>query len=180
MFPFPVFTEPSGSLARIRSLMHAEIVAPRAGSGYTPRVMKPVATCVEMMISGLMLVVLLAMSAPQPALAQASGVDTRAPTGARAAEIAAADRPTIALVLSGGGAKGAAHVGVIEILEDLRVPVDMVIGTSMGAIVGGMYAAGYSPEDMARMLEETDWRSVFSDRPALPEQSFRQKQAQEE
>ena len=146
--------------------MHAEIVAPRASSGYTPRVMKPVATCVEMMICGLTIVVLLAMSAPQPALAQVGA--------------GGSDRPTIALVLSGGGAKGAAHVGVIEILEDLRVPVDMVIGTSMGAIVGGMYAAGYSPEDMARMLEETDWRSVFSDRPALPDQSFRQKQAQEE
>ncbi|MFP4374668.1 MAG: patatin-like phospholipase family protein [Spirochaetaceae bacterium] len=139
--------------------------------------MESIPTPVEMMLArlvralasallrpGAMLVVLLAVWAPPPAGAQDGD----------------ADRPTIALVLSGGGAKGAAHVGVIEILEDLRVPVDMVVGTSMGAIVGGMYAAGYSPEDMARMLEETDWRSIFNDRPSLPEQSYRQKEAQEE
>lgn len=92
----------------------------------------------------------------------------------------AGDRPRVALVLSGGGAKGAAHVGVLEVMERLRVPVDMVVGTSMGAIVGGMYAAGYSPAEMEQLLEETDWRSIFSDRPSPPEQSFRQKQNQEE
>lgn len=90
------------------------------------------------------------------------------------------DRPRVALVLSGGGAKGAAHVGVLEVLERLRVPVDMVVGTSMGAIVGGMYAAGYSPAEMEQLLEEMDWRSIFSDRPSPPEQSFRQKQNREE
>jgi NTE family protein len=83
-------------------------------------------------------------------------------------------------VLSGGGAKGAAHVGVLKVLEELRVPVDLVVGTSMGAIVGGMYAAGYSPSRMERLLAETDWRSIFSDRPSPPEQSFRQKQAREQ
>lgn len=88
-------------------------------------------------------------------------------------------RPRVALVLSGGGAKGAAHVGVIEVLEALRVPVDLIVGTSMGSIVGGMYAAGYSPRRMRQLLAETDWRRIFSDRPALPEQSFLQKQAQD-
>lgn len=128
---------------------------------------------------GVMLGVLLAVLAPRPAGAQVVGGDTEANGGTGVIEPKGGDRPKIALVLSGGGAKGAAHVGVIEILEALRVPVDMVVGTSMGAIVGGMYAAGYSPEDLARMLEETDWRSVFSDRPSVPEQSFRRKEAQD-
>jgi len=52
------------------------------------------------------------------------------------------DRPTVGLVLSGGGARGAAHVGVIKVLEDLQIQVDFVAGTSMGAIVGGLYASG--------------------------------------
>ena len=138
---------------------------------------------------GVILGVLLAVMAPPAAGAQEAGGSSGVTAGngvnggtgdTRLTEPAESERPTVALVLSGGGAKGAAHVGVIEVLEALRVPVDMVVGTSMGAIIGGMYAAGYSPEDMARLLEETDWRSIFSDRPALPEQSFRRKQAQEE
>ncbi|MDE7388496.1 MAG: patatin-like phospholipase family protein, partial [Muribaculaceae bacterium] len=66
--------------------------------------------------------------------------------------ICAAGRPTVGLVLSGGGAKGIAHVGVIKALEDAGVPVDYVSGTSMGAIVGGLYACGYSPEDMMALF----------------------------
>ena len=54
-------------------------------------------------------------------------------------------RPRIGLVLSGGGARGAAHIGVLKVLEDLRIPVDYVAGTSMGAIIGGLYASGMSP-----------------------------------
>ena len=57
-------------------------------------------------------------------------------------------RPRIGLVLSGGGARGAAHVGVIRVLEELRVPVDAVAGTSMGAVVGGLYAAGLSASEI--------------------------------
>jgi len=60
------------------------------------------------------------------------------------AQAAMPDHPKICLVLSGGGARGAAHVGVIEALEKLRIPVDCIAGTSMGAIVGGLYAAGMS------------------------------------
>jgi NTE family protein len=124
--------------------------------------------------------VLLAVMTLRPAGAQEVGGAGGVTDSSRFTGPTESDRPTVALVLSGGGAKGAAHVGVIEVLEALRVPVDMVVGTSMGAIIGGMYAAGYSSEDMARLLEETDWRSIFSDRPALPDQSFRRKQGQEE
>ena len=59
-------------------------------------------------------------------------------------------RPKIGLVLSGGGARGAAHVGVLKVLEELRVPVDLIVGTSMGSIVGGSYASGNSVAEMER------------------------------
>ncbi|GAA4420225.1 patatin-like phospholipase PlpD [Acidovorax lacteus] len=84
-------------------------------------------------------------------------------------------RPRVGLALSGGGARGAAHVGVLKVLESLRVPVDCVAGTSMGAVVGGAYAAGNSPEQMERLIAETDWSEVFVDRPPRDEISMRRK-----
>lgn len=63
------------------------------------------------------------------------------------------DRQSVGLVLSGGGAKGIAHIGVIKALEDNDIPIDYITGTSMGAIVGGLYASGYSPEEMMELLE---------------------------
>lgn len=74
------------------------------------------------------------------------------------------DRPRIALVLSGGGARGGAHLGVIRVLEDLRVPVDMVVGTSGGAIVGGLYSGGWSPEEIEQWLGEMNWNVALADR----------------
>src|SRR6267142_6037860 len=61
-----------------------------------------------------------------------------------------ATRPRVGLVLSGGGARGLAHIGVLKVLEELRVPVDVIAGTSMGAVVGGLYASGMSPDEIAR------------------------------
>ncbi len=69
----------------------------------------------------------------------------------------AASRPKIGLALSGGGARGAAHIGVLKVLEELRVPVHCVAGTSMGSIVGGGFAAGATPNEMQRLMTETDW-----------------------
>ena len=85
-------------------------------------------------------------------------------------------RPTTALVLSGGGARGAAHIGVLQILEELNVPVDYVVGTSMGALVGGLYASGYSPAQIETSLLALDWREVFTDRPPRKSIPFRRKQ----
>lgn len=85
-------------------------------------------------------------------------------------------RPLTALVLSGGGARGAAHLGVIEVLDEMAVPVDLIVGTSMGSVVGGLFAAGYSPAEMRRALGEADWRDLFTDRPARKSVSFRRKQ----
>ena len=84
-------------------------------------------------------------------------------------------RPSIGLVLAGGGARGAAHIGVLKVLEELRVPVDYIAGTSMGSIVGGMYAVGYSPEQMEEILGRIDWHTVFRDLPDRRQISFRSK-----
>ncbi len=84
-------------------------------------------------------------------------------------------RPRIGLVLGGGGARGAAHVGVLEVLEEMRVPIDCIAGNSMGAIVGGLYAAGLSPEEIGREMREMDWDDVLDDKPPRPEQQFRRK-----
>jgi len=69
----------------------------------------------------------------------------------------AANRPRIGLVLSGGGARGAAHIGVLKVLEENRVPVDVIAGSSMGAVVGGLYASGLSAADVERVMTSVDW-----------------------
>ncbi len=84
-------------------------------------------------------------------------------------------QPRIGLALSGGGARGAAHIGVLKVLEELRVPVHCVAGTSMGAVVGGAYAAGNTPAGMERLVRDTDWSDVFVDRPPRGELSVRRK-----
>ena len=73
-------------------------------------------------------------------------------------------RPTVALVLCGGGAKGAAHVGVYKYLREKGIPVDMVLGTSMGGLVGGMIGLGYSPDQIDSAFTRMDWTSALSDR----------------
>ncbi len=73
-------------------------------------------------------------------------------------------RPTVALVLSGGGAKGIAHIGVIKYIEDLGIPVDAVLGTSMGGLVGGLYSLGYTIEQMDSLARNIDWGWALSDK----------------
>jgi NTE family protein len=86
------------------------------------------------------------------------------------------ERPTIALVLSGGGARGASHIGILQVFEELRIPIDYVTGNSMGAIVGGFYAAGYSPDQLEEELTSIDWIDIFRDLPARQYLPFRRKQ----
>ena len=85
-------------------------------------------------------------------------------------------RPKIGLVLSGGGAKGAAHVAVLKVLEQQHIPIDYIAGTSIGAYVGGLYALGYSAEDIEKIMFSTDWDKGYSD--IIPRQalSYRDKQ----
>ena len=73
------------------------------------------------------------------------------------------ERPTVALVLSGGGAKGVAHIGVIHYLDSLGIPVDMVLGTSMGGLVGGLYSLGYDVPQMDSIMCNMDWKMALSD-----------------
>jgi NTE family protein len=85
-------------------------------------------------------------------------------------------RPRVGLVLGGGGARGGAHIGVLEVLEELRIPFDCVAGTSMGALVGGAYAAGISPEEMRKAIQETDWGGIFEDNAGREDLNLRRKQ----
>ncbi|MBR0029094.1 MAG: patatin-like phospholipase family protein [Bacteroidales bacterium] len=73
-------------------------------------------------------------------------------------------RPTVALVLSGGGAKGAAHVGVLRYLEEHNIPIDLICGTSMGGLVGGMTALGYDSAYLDSLLRAQDWLTMLTDR----------------
>ena len=86
------------------------------------------------------------------------------------------ERPKVALVLSGGGARGFSHVGVIKVLEELGVKIDIVTGTSMGAMVGGGYASGYSVEQMQDIILSVDWRRMFAFRGDRDEINWRRRE----
>lgn len=84
-------------------------------------------------------------------------------------------RPKIALVLGGGGARGAAHVGVIKALEEMRIPVDFVVGTSMGALVGGLYATGMSSDELDSLMTDINWAEMFTDKARRQDRPYRRK-----
>jgi NTE family protein len=75
--------------------------------------------------------------------------------------LASVAHPRVALVLSGGSAKGFSQIGVLQVLEEIGMPIDLVTGTSMGAIIGGLYAVGYSPQELERLAVTEDWTSFF-------------------
>lgn len=85
------------------------------------------------------------------------------------------NRPRICLVLSGGGALGAAHVGALKVIEEARVPIDCVAGTSMGAIIGALYATGYTAAELEDIVHNLDMSSMFIDEPPRREMLFRRK-----
>jgi NTE family protein len=82
-------------------------------------------------------------------------------------------------VLSGGGARGAAHIGVLKMLDDLHVPIDAIAGTSMGAVVGGLYASGYSAREIETIMTSVNWQDAFRDRPTRTDLTFRRKEEDE-
>lgn len=90
-----------------------------------------------------------------------------------------ATRKKVGLVLGGGGAKGVAHIGVLKVLEEAGIPVDYIAGTSMGAIVGGLYAIGYSPAEIDSMVSRQDWTMLLSDRVERSNLSFPEKENSE-
>ena len=85
-------------------------------------------------------------------------------------------RPKIALVLSGGGARGAAHVGVIKVLEEMHIPIDFITGTSMGALIGASYASGTSIKELEDRLASADWNDLFTDISPRADRSFLRKE----
>ena len=88
---------------------------------------------------------------------------------------ATASRPKVGLVLSGGGAKGAAHIGVLKYIEEAGIPIDYIAGTSMGSIVGGMYALGYSSDEILEMISSVDWNRLISNAVERRKISFNRK-----
>jgi NTE family protein len=109
------------------------------------------------------------------ALASPVAAQDTAQGAAQNAAPAVAARPRIGLVLGGGGARGAAHIGVLEVLERMRIPVDCVAGTSMGALVAGAWAAGLTPQQMRTEMARADWNDMFQDSPDYTDQNFRSK-----
>ena len=109
----------------------------------------------------------------------ATCVTGQVPDGAQTPEPGSdpgSSRPRICLALGGGGARGIAHVGVLRVLEEMRVPVDCVAGTSMGAVVGSLIAMGLSVEEIEEVTLTTDWEAMSSDRPPRQAMSFRRRQ----
>ena len=102
---------------------------------------------------------------------------TGAPTTAPEASASAPQRPRVGLVLAGGGAKGGAHVGVLKVLEEMRVPVDCIAGTSMGALVGGGYASGIPAKGLEEFVTGIDWKSVVGGVGKRDLQTIEQKRA---
>jgi NTE family protein len=112
-------------------------------------------------VAGLVISVFLALS---PATGKAAPPSTYA-----------ASRPRVGLALSGGGARGAAHIGVLAVLEEHRVPIDYVAGTSMGAIVGGLYATGMTAAELDSLITSVDWDDALSDEIPRKDRTFRRK-----
>ena len=84
-------------------------------------------------------------------------------------------RPKVGLVLSGGGAKGAAHIGVLKYIEEAGIPIDYIAGTSMGSIVGGMYALGYSSDEILKIISDVDWDRLISNQVDRQKVSYKKK-----
>ena len=87
-------------------------------------------------------------------------------------------RKKVAVVLSGGGAKGMAHIGVLKVLEKAGIPVDIVTGTSMGSIIGGLYSIGYNANSLDSMVRVQDWSYVITDKEDMSRQSLIDRQKQ--
>src|SRR5580692_3209195 len=112
---------------------------------------------------------LAALVQPQSLVAQIAG------PGPQATPVSA-KKPRVALVLEGGGALGFAHIGVLEYLEQHHIPIDLVVGTSMGGLVGGLYASGYSPSEIRTLVNEIDWDRAIGGRTPYSELGYRRKE----
>ena len=104
---------------------------------------------------------------------QAPGSDN---LSAEALAKAEQSRPRLGLALGGGSARGLAHIGLLQWLEEHRIPIDAIAGTSMGGLVGGVYATGLSPQEIRTLLDGTDWKLIFQGESPFSDKNFRRKQ----
>src|SRR6202050_2162385 len=118
----------------------------------------------KLMRSSLMAACSLCMQTARIMLITALLLGCAAAGAQRVGQTPAAPRPRIGLVLSGGGARGAAHIGVLKMLDRLHVPIDAIAGTSMGAVVGALYASGMSGREIEQAMASVDWQAAFCDR----------------
>jgi NTE family protein len=123
--------------------------------------------------------VLLWLVCPALAAAQQPRAPSARPVDAPRALATAPHRLRVGLVLSGGGARGIAHLGVLAVLEKLHVPIDAIAGTSMGAVVGGLYASGLAPDQIVATVHSLNWQEAFRDRPPREDLTLRRKQEDE-
>lgn len=105
--------------------------------------------------------------------------DDPAPIDATPQKSLPATRPKVGIVLSGGGAKGMAHIGVLKALEELEIPVDYIVGTSIGSIIGGIYALGYSAAQMDSLVHSQDWELLMKDKINRRQLSYEDKKTKE-
>lgn len=89
-------------------------------------------------------------------------------------------RKKVGLVLSGGGAKGMAHIGALKVIEEAGIPIDYIVGTSMGSIIGGLYAIGYTPQQLDSMVRKQDWQFLLSDRTPRSDKNMAEREADEQ
>jgi hypothetical protein len=93
-----------------------------------------------------------------------------------AAVKSAVKRPSVALVLGGGGAHAVAHLGVLKELERQRIPIDLIVGNGFGGLIGGLYSSGMTVDEIESLLSETDWKDIFNPDTKREDLSFRRKQ----
>jgi len=110
---------------------------------------------------------------PQPESTPAAATPATAPQNHDANST---KRPRVALVLEGGGALGFAHIGVLQYLEQHHIPIDLIVGTSMGGLVGGLYATGRSPDEIRQLIQNIDWDRAIGGRTPFADLSYRRKQ----
>jgi NTE family protein len=116
-----------------------------------------------------------AIVAAQIAVEAQTTAATQTAAEAQTAVATQGNRPRIGLVLSGGGARGVAHIGVLKVIDDLRIPIDAIAGTSMGAVVGGLYASGLSAREIEAIVTSLNWQDAFRDTPPRRDLTFRRK-----
>ena len=126
-------------------------------------------------IFSLLMVFLFVIAMPAIGLSQDTTTSPEIPTNEMERQRSGEVYPKVGLALSGGGARGFAHIGALKVLRDLGMPIDYVAGTSMGSIVGGLYAAGYSVEELEEVINTVNWGEVFSDTPPRKMWSFLKK-----